>query len=173
MRHRDLAGAETRRDVVHFRRRGAPRPARPASPARGRWGEAFARLALYSPRSPDDVDGRRKARPADRQATSPTRPRAASTRRRPREGDRPTESCDPPNAASCCPAHGDKVSGDTVLTHPARLETRTKESNMRASQRVETKPHGVAKANWCDPRRPRALGATPPRPSPRRRLDGG
>ena len=49
-------------------------------------------------------------------------------------------------------------------THPTRLETRTKESNARASQRVCRKPHGAAKAKAR--REPGRGGIPAPRRAP-------
>ncbi|XDV44633.1 hypothetical protein PO909_012883 [Leuciscus waleckii] len=43
------------------------------------------------------------------------------------------------------PRNGRSRSAVMSATHPTRLETRTKESNARASQRVSTSPHGAMK----------------------------
>lgn len=60
------------------------------------------------------------------------------------------------------PAHvnGRSRSAAMSATHPTRLETRTKESNARASQRVSTSPHGAMKVK-AGARRP---GWDPPSP---------
>lgn len=53
--------------------------------------------------------------------------------------------CVAPPRAGTGPRAGRKGSAAMSATHPTRLETRTKESNARASQRVSSKPHGAMK----------------------------
>ncbi|KAK2885999.1 hypothetical protein Q8A67_016849 [Cirrhinus molitorella] len=76
------------------------------------------------------------------------------------------------------PRQGRPRSAERSATHPTRLETRTKESNARASQRVSSSPHGAMKVKafplpggrsprW-DPPAP-AGGAPPARLVPRER----
>ncbi|CAM4574504.1 unnamed protein product [Leuciscus chuanchicus] len=58
------------------------------------------------------------------------------------------------------PRNGRSRSASNSATHLTRLETRTKESNGRASQRVSTSPHGAMKVK-AGARRP---GRDPPSP---------
>ena len=48
--------------------------------------------------------------------------------------------------AAVRPVGGWRLAGSRSVTHPTRLETRTKESNMCASQWVSNKPRGAMKA---------------------------
>lgn len=135
---------------AHFFRGGAPRPA-PVRPGRvrgRRWLAASGPRALQRPPAPtqpltpgaagsvlapslpagrDGAPRPRRRRASGRTVLSPPRPRCAA-----RAGIRPSYN-------------GRSRSAERSATHPTRLETRTKESYARASQRVSSSPHGAMK----------------------------
>ena len=142
---------------AHFLRGGAPRPALGRlGRARGRRWLAASAARFTAPRSPrprrfpgpwTDFSrralssrplrgGRGGTGPPSLPARLPTGadcPQCASTASRRQGGDRPTFNRRRQGSAAMS------------VAHPTRLETRTKESNARASQRVRQKPRGAMK----------------------------
>ncbi len=83
-----------------------------------------------------------------------------------------------PSGRGSGPRKGCSRSAARSATHPTRLETRTKESNARASQRVSSSPHGAMKVKagarrfrW-DPPSPEGGGRTTGPSRPQRRAGG-
>ena len=166
----DLSPAPAVPRRAHFLRGGAPRPAlgRPGRVRGRRWlaASAVSFTATPSPgtrRFPGpwtEYSLRPLSRPHGREGTGPPRPRrdcrpgrtvlsAPQPRRAAQGGDRPTLAR--------------KGSAAMSATHPTRLETRTKESNARASQRVEQTP----RRNESEGRRtPAEVGSWAPRGHP-------
>lgn len=103
------------------------------------------------------AEGRGPSLPT-RTSTGADCPQSVSDRAAPQGGDRPPKKGCPGSAARSA-------------THPTRLETRTKESNARASRRVSSSPRGAMKVK-VGARRPRwdppapAGGAPPARLAP-------
>ncbi|KAK2886003.1 hypothetical protein Q8A67_016840 [Cirrhinus molitorella] len=177
------------RGRAHFFRGGAPRPA-PVRPgrARGRRWSATPRTAagFTEPSRPDSA-----AYPRGRVSASSRLPPPPSLGRvggtgPPAPGVRSPGAYCPqyapvgaaPPGRGPGPRQGRPRSAERSATHPTRLETRTKESNARASQRVSSSPHGAMKVKafplpggrsprW-DPPAP-AGGAPPARLVPRER----
>ena len=146
---RDLSPSPAGPRRAHFLRGGAPRP------APGRLGKARGRRWLAAPAA---------------SFTAPLRPDLAASRGRglecplrplpPFRGTgppRPRRDCRPGRTVLSAPrprrvaraGTGPRLrrqgSAAMSATHPTRLETRTKESNARASQRVRRKPRGAMK----------------------------
>ncbi|KAF4094607.1 hypothetical protein G5714_024656 [Onychostoma macrolepis] len=157
---------------AHFFRGGAPRPA-PVWPGRvggRRWLAASGSRALQSPHAPTlpltpGVVGSVLAPSLlpTGEGRGPSLPVCAST-----GADCPQSVSDraAPSGRGSGPRKGCSRSAARSATHPTRLETRTKESNARASQRVSSSPHGAMKvkagarrSRW-DP--PAPAGGAPP-----------
>ena len=157
---------------AHFLRGGAPRPAlgRPGK-ARGEGGSRLRPRALQRP----PPGPRRFPGPWTKCSLRPLSPLGG------RDGA-PCSRCDcqpgrtvlsalrPRRAVRAGIGSRKRRQGSAAMsaTHPTRLETRTKESNARASQRVHSKPRGAMKVRagarrlrW-DPG-PSGLGAPPAR----------
>lgn len=122
-------------------RRPPPRLPGRAPPAPAPPGVGCPAGALRSGRGPP---------PPTRLSTGSDCPQCAPDRVAPPGGDRPT-------------IHGRQGSAAMSATHPTRLETRTKESNARASQRALSKPRGAMKVR-AGARRPRWDPRSPPSP---------
>lgn len=136
-----------------LRPRALQRPPAPTSPlaTRGR-GQCPPRL-LSGPSLGGGSEGRGPSLPA-RASTGTDCPQSVSDR------------AVPPRAGTGPRPKGRPRSAVMPATHPTRLETRTKESNARASQRVPSSPHGAMKVK-AGARRPRwdppaPAGGAPP-----------
>lgn len=153
---------------AHFRRSGAPRPApgRLGRPRTGRWPAAprraagvTARRQQLSPHPGAEGEDRRRARlprrlPAAAPAAAPLAGAGGQAARGPACAGagppRPRRDCLPGRTVLSAPRPrraagrgwvraGRPGSAATSAAPPTRLETRTKESNTRASQRLPTK----------------------------------
>ncbi|KAF4094541.1 hypothetical protein G5714_024745 [Onychostoma macrolepis] len=136
---------------AHFFRGGAPRPPGLARKGRGRWLAASGR-ELYRAPTPDfaATPGRgqcpRAFSPPDGR-DGPLAPGVCADR-----ADCPQSASDrAPSGRGSGPRKGCSRSAARSATHPTRLETRTKESNARASQRVSSSPHGAMKVKAAPP----------------------
>lgn len=136
---------------AHFLRGGAPRPALGRlGKARGEGGSRLRPRALQRPPArTSPLPG--AAEPSARCALSPPptgRDGAPCPRRDCRPGRTVLSAPQPRRAARAGSGpRNRRRQGSAAMsaTHPTRLETRTKESNARASQRVRAKPRGAMK----------------------------
>ena len=146
---------------AHFLRGGAPRPA-PGRPGRVR-GRRWLAAPASSFTAPSCLECRRFPGPWTKCSLCPLSQLPITS---PRRGvgvggtgpPRPRRDCRPERTVLSAPRlrraaqGGDRLTykrckGSAAMsaTHPTRLETRTKESNARASQRARSKPRGAMK----------------------------
>lgn len=179
---RDLSPSLAGPRRAHFLRGGAPRPALGRlGKARGRRWLAAPAASFTAPSRPDLAASWGRGLSA-RCALSGTRSRGrgplapgATVDRGGLSSVRPNRVASP--RAGTGPRKRRQGSAAMSATHPTRLVTRTKESNARASQRVEVKPRGAMKVRagarrlrW-DPG-PAGLGRTTGPSRPHRRGGG-
>ena len=145
----DLSPALAGPRRAHFLRGGAPRPALGRlGKARGEGGSRLCGRELYSAPRPDLAasGGRgqsaRCALSPRRGGTGPPAP-GATVDRGGLSSVRPNRVVPPGRGLGSRKRR--QGSAAMSATHPTRLETRTKESNARASQRVQAKPRGAMK----------------------------
>lgn len=160
----DLSPALAGPRRAHFLRGGAPRPALGRlGKARGEGGSRLHGRELYSAPRPDlaasrgrGLSARCALSPPSGGGTGPLAP-GATVDRGGLSSVRPNRVASPGRG----PAHVQRRQGSAAMsaTHPTRLETRTKESNARASQRADQTPW----RNESEGRRaPAEVGSRPP-----------
>ena len=144
---RDLSPAPAGPRRAHFLRGGAPRPALGRlGKARGEGGSRLSTgRELYSAHGPDLAASRGRGKtqcslrplPAGSRASGGTGP--PRSRRDCRPGRTVLSAPQPRRVARAGTGPRKRRQGSAAMsaTHPTRLETRTKESNARASQRVQ------------------------------------
>lgn len=145
---RDFSPALAGPRRAHFLRGGAPRPALGRlGKARGEGGSRLRPRSLQRP-----PPGPRRFRGpwtkcSLRPLSPPGRDGAPCSRRDCRPGRTVLSAPQPRRVARAGTGSRKRRQGSAAMsaTHPTRLETRTKESNARASQRVQAKPRGAMK----------------------------
>jgi len=133
---------------AHFLRGGAPRPAlgRPGR-ARGRRWLAAPAVSFTAPPRLDFAASRGRGRSARCALSPPGGTGPPRSRRDCQPGRTVLSALQPRRAARAGIGSRKRRKGSAAMsaTHPTRLETRTKESDARASQRAHTKPRGAMK----------------------------
>ena len=175
----DLSPAPAGPRRAHFLRGGAPRPAPGRlGKARGEGGSPLRPRALQRP-SPGP---RRFPGPWTKCSLRPLSPRGGTgppcSRRDCRPGRTVLSAPQPRRVARAGTGSRKRRQGSAAMsaTHPTRLETRTKESNARASQRVKQTPWRNESEGRRAPAevgsRPRGVGRTTGPSRPHRRGGG-